>query len=130
MLWIHYLFGISHIAVCHENQPVNVREMLINLNSSDSSDMEEDRRRYRNRRRDRPRRRGDPSPAGDGSGDDSSTDGDETETRTVSKQFRIILSSKSLMARDPGSPDGLISRTVLRIINGRNVTNWPSLREL
>jgi len=39
-------------------------------------------------------------------------------------------SSRSLMARDLGSPGGLISRTVPRIINGLNVTNWPSSREL
>ena len=34
------------------------------------------------------------------------------------------LSSRNLMARDHGSPGGLISRTVPRIINGRNVTNY------
>ena len=31
MLWIHYLVGISHLAKCHENQPVTVQEMWISL---------------------------------------------------------------------------------------------------
>ena len=96
--------------------------------SSDSSDTEKDRRQSRDMRRDRPRRRGDPSPDGDGSGDDSSTDGDETEPERFPSSSE--LSSRNLMARDYGSPGGLISRTVPRIINGRNVTNWPSLKEL
>jgi len=30
-LWIHYLVSVSHFAEFHQNQPVTVGEMLINL---------------------------------------------------------------------------------------------------
>jgi len=29
MLWIHYLVGVGHFAVCRENQPATVCEKLI-----------------------------------------------------------------------------------------------------
>ena len=55
-----------------------------------------------------------------------------TEMRLKPERFLSSseLSSRSLMAQDLGNPGELISRTVPRIINGRNVTNWPSLKEL
>ena len=34
MLLIHYLVGVSHFAVCRNNRPVTVWEMLINLSKS------------------------------------------------------------------------------------------------
>ena len=34
VMQIHYLVGVSHFAECHENRPVTVSEMLINLPKS------------------------------------------------------------------------------------------------